>query len=44
MIDDGMAQRELGEGQADGDFLREILARAAGRIMELERDALDQAD
>ena len=36
MTDDRMALMELVEKQADGDLVREMLAFAAGRIMEAE--------
>ena len=38
MTDDGMALLELVEKQADGDLVREMLACAAERIMEMEVD------
>lgn len=39
MTDDRMALMELVEKQADGDLVREMLAFAAGRIMEAEVEA-----
>ena len=39
MTDDRMALIELVEKQADGDLVREMLAFAAGRIMEAEVEA-----
>ena len=39
MTDDKMALIELVEKQADGDLVREMLAFAAGRIMEAEVEA-----
>jgi len=39
MTDERMALLELVEKQADGDLVREMLAFAAGRIMELEVEA-----
>jgi len=39
MTDDRMALIELVEKEADGDLVREMLAFAAGRIMEAEVEA-----
>jgi hypothetical protein len=44
MTDDRMALIELVEKQADGDLVREMLAFAADRIMEFEREAIDPVD
>ena len=44
MTDDRMALIERVEKQADGDLVREMLAFAAERIMEFEREAIDPVD
>ena len=41
MTDERMALLELVEQQADGGLVREILAFAADRIMEFERQVID---
>ena len=44
MTDERMALLELVEQQADGDLVREMLAYAAERIMEFERETIDPVD
>ena len=44
MTDDRMALLELVEKQADADLVCEMLACAADRIMEFEREAIDPVD
>ena len=44
MTDERMALLELVEQQADGDLVREMLAFAADRIMEFDREVIDPGD
>lgn len=44
MTEERMALIELVEKQADGDLVREMLAFAAERIMEFERESIDPVD
>ena len=44
MTEERLALIELVEKQAEGDLVREMLAFAAERIMEFEREAIDPVD
>ena len=44
MTEERMALIELVEKRADGDLVREMLAFAAERIMEFDREAIDPVD
>jgi len=44
MTDERMALLELVAQQADGDLVREMLAFAAARIMEFDREVIDPGD
>lgn len=44
MTDERMALIELIEKAADSDLVREMLAYAADRIMEFDRQAIDPGD
>lgn len=43
MTDERMALLELVAQQADGDLVREMLAFAAARIMEFDREVIDRS-